>query len=63
VKSFYSFPAKISLAKQTLEVRGREIPLQSGMSVSVNIKVRNRVVINLFLDTLLGPVEKMREVR
>jgi hypothetical protein len=33
------------------------------MSVSVNIKVRNRVVINLFLDTLLGPVEKMREVR
>lgn len=63
VKPFYSFPAKISLAKQTLEVRGREIPLQSGMSVSVNIKVRNRVVINLFLDTLLGPVEKMREVR
>jgi HlyD family secretion protein len=63
VKPFYSFPAKISLARQSLRVRNREIPLQSGMSVSVNIKVRNRVVMNLFLDSLIGPVEKMREVR
>jgi hypothetical protein len=33
------------------------------MAVSVNIKIRKRLVVNLFLDNLLGPVEKMREVR
>lgn len=63
VKRFYSFPAKISLSKQSLVVRNKEIPLQSGMSVGVNIKVRKRHVINIFLDSLLGPIDKMKEVR
>lgn len=63
VRKFYSFPAKISLAKQSLQVRDKNIALQSGMSVGVNIKIRKRHVINIFLDNLLGPVEKMREVR
>ena len=63
VKNFYSFPAKVSLSKQSLVVRNKEIPLQSGMSVGVNIKVRKRHVINIFLDSLLGPIDKMKEVR
>jgi len=63
VKKFYSFPAKISLSKQSLVVRNKEIPLQSGMSVGVNIKIRKRHVINIFLDSLLGPIDKMKEVR
>lgn len=63
VRRFYSFPAKISLQRQHLEVRGKEVPLQSGMSVSTNIKVRKRKVINFFLDSLLGPIEKMEELR
>lgn len=63
VRKFYSFPAKISLAKQSLQVRDKNIALQSGMSVGVNIKVRKRHVINIFIDSLLGPVDKMREVR
>ena len=63
VRKFYSFPAKISLAKQSLQVRDKKIALQSGMSVGVNIKVRKRHVINIFLDQLLGPMDKMREVR
>jgi hypothetical protein len=33
------------------------------MSVGVNIKVRKRHVINIFLDSLLGPIDKMKEVR
>ena len=63
VKKFYSFPAKISLSKQSLIVRNKQIPLQSGMSVGVNIKTRKRHVINIFLDSLLGPIDKMKEVR
>jgi HlyD family secretion protein len=63
VKDFYSFPAKISLKKQNLSVRGKDVALQSGMSVSANIKIRKRRVIMLFLDNILGPIDKMREVR
>jgi len=59
----FTFPAKVSLKSQNLSVGTREIPLQSGMAVSVNLRVRDRRVINFFLDTLMGPVEKMREVR
>jgi len=62
-KQFYSFPAKISLEKQNLTIRGKDVTLQSGMSVSANIKIRKRRVINIFLDNLLGPIEKMEEVR
>jgi HlyD family secretion protein len=62
-KGFYSFPAKISLEKQNLSIRGKDVTLQSGMSVSANIKIRKRRVINIFLDNLLGPIEKMKEVR
>jgi len=63
VRRNYSFPAKISLQRQHLDIRGKEVPLQSGMSVSANIKVRKRKVINFFIDTLLGPLEKMEELR
>jgi HlyD family secretion protein len=62
-KPFYSFPAKIELDRQSLEVRGHPVSLQSGMAVSANIKVRNRRVITLFIDFLLGPIDKMKEVR
>lgn len=60
---FYTFPAKITLSRQSLDVRGLSVPLQSGMAVSVNIKIRKRRVITLFVDFLLGPVDKMQEVR
>jgi hemolysin D len=63
VRRFYSFPAKIEFQRQELVIRGKSVPLQSGMSVSANIKVRKRRVINLFLDNLLRPIDKMREVR
>jgi HlyD family secretion protein len=63
VKQIYSFPAKISLEKQNLSVRGKDVALQSGMSVSANIKIRKRRVIMLFLDNILGPIDKMKEVR
>lgn len=63
VTPHYTFPAKVSLQRQFLTVGDKDIALQSGMSVSVNLRVRDRRVINFFLDSLIGPVEKMREVR
>lgn len=63
VTPYYNFPAKVSLVRQFLDVGDKKITLQSGMSVSVNLKVRDRRVINFFLDSLIGPVDRMREVR
>lgn len=57
------FPAKVLLDSQTLNVRDQNIPLQSGMSVTVNILIRDRSVMGLFLDNLLGPVDRFRAVR
>jgi HlyD family secretion protein len=62
-RRFYSFPAKIELARQGLAIRNRTVSLQSGMSVNANIKVRKRRVINLFLDNFLRPIDKIREMR
>jgi HlyD family secretion protein len=61
---FYRFPAKISLNNQKLDVRGRNISLQSGMSISANIKVREeRTVISLFTDLFNKQVDSLKEVR
>lgn len=59
----YSFPAKVQLDQQSLTVNGRELPLQSGMSVSVNIKVRDRSIISLFTDGFVKNLESLKFVR
>ena len=64
VYQYFRFPAKVSLDKQFLPVSDRQIPLQSGMSVSVNIKVReNRKVISLFTELFTDSIESLKEVR
>ena len=60
----YRFPARISLDKQALVVNGRDIPLQSGMSVSVNVKVReDRTVLSLFTELFTKKIETLKQVR
>jgi HlyD family secretion protein len=63
IRPFYSFPAKVKLFRQTLRVQNREIPLQSGMSVSVNIKVRQRTIMSIFTDQFTQQVESLKFVR
>lgn len=64
VEKYYRFPAKIALESQTLKAGVREIPLQSGMSVSANIKVReNRTVLSLFWETFTTKFESLEQVR
>jgi hemolysin D len=64
VYPYYRFPAKVRLDNQVLAVKEREIPLQSGMAVSVNIKVReDRRVINLFTELFTDRIESLKEVR
>jgi HlyD family secretion protein len=64
IEKYYRFPAKIALDSQTLKVGDRQIPLQSGMSVSANIKVReNRTVMSLFWESFTGKFESLEKVR
>ena len=61
---FFRFPVKIRLDSQTLNARGREIPLQSGMSLSANIKLReDRRVISILLERFTKQIETIKEIK
>ena len=61
---FYRFPTKIKLDHQFLKTEDREIALQSGMSVTANIKIREkRTVMSLFTDLFTKKIESLETVR
>ncbi|MEH2075071.1 MAG: HlyD family efflux transporter periplasmic adaptor subunit [Nostoc sp.] len=61
---FYRFPAKLHLDKQSLVIKGKNVNLQSGMSISANIKVREeRTVISLFTELFTKQIDSLKEVR
>jgi len=60
----YRFPVKVHLDKQSLLVGGKNISLQSGMSITANIKVREeRTVMSLFTELFTKQVDSLKEVR
>jgi hemolysin D len=63
-RDFYAFPIRVEMGQQYLELRsGKHIPLQSGMAVQANIKVRDRTVLSIFLDKFLSQKDALEEVR
>jgi hemolysin D len=62
-RPFYSFPAKVKLEKQSIVINGRPVVLQSGMSISTNIRVRKRTVISIFTDLFTEKTESLKNVR
>ncbi len=62
-RPFYNFPAKIRLEHQSLLVNGREIPLQSGMSISANIKIRKRTIMSIFTDLFAKKIQSLQFMR
>jgi len=64
IHQFYRFPATIKLDGQMIKAQGREIPLQSGMSITANIKVREeRTVMSLFTDLFTKQLDSLKETR
>jgi len=63
IHPYYRFPAKVKLQRQSLIVNGRSVPLQSGMSISTNIKVRSRPVISIFTELFTRSIESLKSVR
>ena len=58
----YVFPVQLSLAKTDMAAGGRVVPLTPGMTVSAEIKVRKRRIIEFFLDPIIRHwQESMRE--
>ncbi|MCY6493952.1 HlyD family efflux transporter periplasmic adaptor subunit [Leptolyngbya sp. GGD] len=63
VQPLYTFPAKIKLDRQALGTNGRSISLQSGMSLSANIKIRKRTVMSILTDQFAKVSESLNRVR
>ncbi len=57
----YRFPAKISLDKQYLELKNKkQLPLQVGMSLTANIKLRKVSYLQLLLNTFQQKTDALR---
>ncbi|NJL61327.1 MAG: HlyD family type I secretion periplasmic adaptor subunit [Methylacidiphilales bacterium] len=63
IQPYYTFPAKVKLDNQSLTVNGRKITLQSGMSLSANIKIRERTIMSIFTDFFAKTSESLKFVR
>ncbi|MEA5506961.1 HlyD family efflux transporter periplasmic adaptor subunit [Halotia wernerae UHCC 0503] len=63
VYNFWRFSAKVRLNGQNLLINQRQIPLQSGMSINGNIKLRKRTVMSIFTDFLVDKAESLKSVR
>jgi HlyD family secretion protein len=63
IRPYYTFPAKVKLNQQFIVVNDKKVPLQSGMSISVNIKVRDRTVLSIFTDLFTRKTESLKNVR
>ncbi|MDC0832833.1 hypothetical protein AY599_16030 [Leptolyngbya valderiana BDU 20041] len=64
-RPFYAFPVTIELDQQYFEIgeTNKQIPLQAGMAVSANIKVRDRTVLSIFLDKFTKGTRSLENVR
>jgi HlyD family secretion protein len=61
---YFRFPARIELERQDFTIKGKNIPLQSGMSISANIKINeNRTVLSLFTEQFFVGLDKFKQVR
>jgi multidrug efflux pump subunit AcrA (membrane-fusion protein) len=63
IHPYYRFPTEIQLKEQFISVNGRKVPLQSGMSISSNIRVRDRTVLSIFTDLFAKNADSFKTVR
>ena len=60
---FFRFPATIKLDQQYINIRGKDIPLQSGMSISANIRIKeDRTVLSLFTGRLRKGADNFKKL-
>ena len=63
MRQVYSFPAVIKLDSQQLKIKdGKRLPLQVGMSLTANIKLRSVSYLRLLLNTFQNKTDSLREL-
>ena len=63
LKQTYRYPAEIELASQQLQVKsGTQLPLQVGMSLTANIKLRKVSYLQLLLGEFKDKAESLRQI-
>ncbi len=64
-RPFPSFPVRVKLDSQRLKIRKSdlELGLQSGMSISASIKVRDRAIISLITERFTKQLENLKQLR
>ena len=60
---FYRFPVKLRLNRSFLENKETKIPLQAGMAITTNLKLREKRVISLISDLLVDQTDSVRSIR
>ena len=59
----YTYPAVITLKSQQLKLKnGKELPLQVGMSLTANIKLRSVSYLQLLLNTFQSKTDSLRQL-
>ncbi len=59
----YRFPAEITLEKQYLKIKsGEKLPIQTGMSLTANIKLRKVTYIQLLLNKFTKKTESLKSI-
>ena len=61
--NYYRFPINITLKQTILMNEDMKIPLQSGMSVTTNLKLREKPVISLVSDLLINQTDSIKSLR
>ena len=61
--NYYRFPVKLYLERSYLESDDLKIPLKAGMSITTNLKLRDKRVISLISDLLVDQTESVRSIR
>jgi hemolysin D len=62
-QNYYRFPVKITLNRSFLQTKDQTIPLQAGMAVSANLKLREKRVISLISDMLVDQTDSLKSLR
>ena len=59
----YRFPARIELASQQLKLKsGQQLPLQPGMSLTANIKLRKVSYLQMLLGGFQDKADSLRRI-
>lgn len=62
-RPYYSFPARIQLAHQSLSHnQPQKLPLQVGMALQVNIKLRKRTVMSVITDQFATQADRLKNI-